>query len=213
MYQGEYIQLGNVVQASVSSFAIEGEIFKPDATTDSPEYATFWYSLESDGSVKISMPKGAEEALIHFKIPETIGGLIPNLDELLASAKESSGKEFPECIVVMQLLEVQHAPPTMDQVHGYISAMPIKYTHKIEDDAKVDEEAASMFGERGLAAEENAKGSTELVDMTKAKERWQKDIRERVEKATRTDFSFFASDLKKPAPEKPEPEDLDEEFQ
>jgi hypothetical protein len=97
---GKELGPGDVVQAAVVSYFCGEQVFRPQTTPDSPGLATLPYKIViADGGYWTAEPALPAEALIHFNVPDTVGGLIPNL----------APEQQAEILVSLQLKEATYA--------------------------------------------------------------------------------------------------------
>lgn len=117
---GKRLEVGDVVQACVVSYYCDGELHRPQTTDDSPRYGTLPYRIvrveEGHLSAEPALPEGAA---LHFKLPVTVGDLIPTLGD----------DEKPGVLVSLQLKEaayeseaqaIEEAEATLDAAAAYV---------------------------------------------------------------------------------------------
>jgi hypothetical protein len=182
---------GDIVQAAVVSYFCDGEVMRPQTTPDSPAYATLPYRIvQAPEGYWVAEPALPKESLIHFKLPETVGDLIPKL----------TPKQRNEAAVTLQLKEVTH----VSQVALEEAARQAMPDAGVFARAEGQDAAAKSFG-RFLASPPSGGGAgggdewrefTVLLDDVARDEtpadRVKRKLSERIVR-DRTDFGFKSS--------------------
>ncbi|MHC5055351.1 MAG: hypothetical protein ACYTKD_11610 [Planctomycetota bacterium] len=131
---GQSLSVGDVVQACVVSY-YDGEVRKPQTTADSPRYATLPYRLvRAPGGHVSAEPAIPPETSVHFKIPVTVGELIPGLDE---DARR-------EVLVTLQLKEAAHTSEQAIKESLEDAVRSREASYAVTE--KADEEASAFIG-------------------------------------------------------------------
>jgi hypothetical protein len=129
---GKRLDIGDVVQACVVSYYCEGEVHRPQTTDDSPRYGTLPYRIVKAEAGHLSAePALPEGAAIHFKLPVTVGDLIPTLGD---DAK-------PGVLVSLQLKEAAYESEAQ-AIEEAEAALEDAAAYVMTD--KADEEAADF---------------------------------------------------------------------
>lgn len=102
--EGKVIEVDNVVQGCVVSYMLEGKVYKPKTTKDSPEYGTLPYRIVDKEGYWLTTPDIPEETKIHFKIPELVGQLVLSDENGVKLTPEQQNK----MLITLQLKEAQH---------------------------------------------------------------------------------------------------------
>lgn len=128
---GKRLEVGDVIQACVVSY-YDGEVHRPQTTDDSPRYGTLPYRIvraeEGHLSAEPALPEGAA---IHFRLPVTIGDLIPTLGD----------DEKPGVLVSLQLKEAAYESEAQ-AIEEAEAALEDAATYVMTD--RADEEAADF---------------------------------------------------------------------
>ena len=128
---GKRLDVGDVIQACVVSY-YDGEVHKPQTTDDSPRYATLPYRIvRAEGGYLSAEPAIPPETAIHFKLPVTVGDLVPTLSQ----------ERRPTVLVSLQLKEAAYGSlPEAIEAAG--SQVELAAAYVVSD--KAGEEAADF---------------------------------------------------------------------
>jgi hypothetical protein len=141
---GERLEVGDVVQACVVSYYCDGELHRPQTTDDSPRYGTLPYRIVKVEAGHLSAePALPEGAAIHFKLPVTVGDLIPTLGD----------DEKPGVLVSLQLKEAAYESEAqvIEEAEAALEHAATYMTDKADDEA-ADFVRFIESGERDAAA-------------------------------------------------------------
>jgi hypothetical protein len=184
---GARIGPGDTVQAAVVSYFCGGKVHLPQTGSDSPAYATLPYRIVvAEAGYWTAEPAVPPETLIHFHVPETIGELIPCLDDA----------QRREVMVSLQLKEATHLTEERLSVEAE-RAMSAKAAYAVATEQAMaagfeNFEKASAAGTPGQVTEEWRNLVLQLDDVarkTHPSERLKRKMSERMDTDI-VDFGF-----------------------
>jgi hypothetical protein len=184
--EGTALVPGDIVQVAVVSYFHDGQVHKPQTKDGSPGLATLPYRIAfAPGGYWTAQPAVPPETLVHFRLPETVGELIPNLPA------ESAGQTF----ISLQLKEATYASDqaVLDEAQRVLTATgEFETVDGSEEDASGFRQFAEKAGAGGPVCDEWRDFTMHLDDVARDEHPEQparKKLSERL-KNVETDFGF-----------------------